>query len=204
MDIRLQELLDKIRKDGIEAAQTDAAKVLAEAEDRRKAVLADADREAKAILAKAKADADRFEEAGKAALEQAARNLVISFRTEIEAVLAAIVRTDTEKALSGSVLEAAIPAVLAAWKDKGTDDLAVLLPPAELSKLEGSLRKKLESEMKKGLELRPFPGIKAGFRIAEKDGAAYYDFSADSLAEMLSQYLNARLGQIAAAAIRKE
>lgn len=204
MDIRLQELLDKIRKDGIEAAQTDAAKVLAEAEERRKAVLADAEREAKALLAKARADADRFEEAGKAALEQAARNLVISFRTEIEAVLAAIVRADTEKAFSGSVLEAAIPAVLAAWKDKDTDDLAVLLPPAELSKLEGAFRKKLESELKKGLELRPFPGIKAGFRIAEKDGAAYYDFSSDSLAEMLSQYLNAQLGEIAAAAIRKE
>lgn len=204
MDIRLQELLDKIRKDGIEAAQTDAAKVLAEAEERRRAVLADAEREAKAIVAKAKADAARFEEAGKAALEQAARNLVISFRTEISAVLAAIVRTDTEKTFSGSVLEAAIPAVLAAWKDKGTEDLAVLLPPAELSKLEGSFRKKLESELKKGLELRPFPGIKAGFRIAEKDGAAYYDFSSDSLAEMLSQYLNERLGQIAAAAIRKE
>lgn len=204
MDIRLQELLDKIRKDGIEAAETDAAKVLAEAEERRKSILAEAEREAKALLAKAKADADRFEEAGKAALEQAARNLVISFRTEIAAVLAAIVRTDTEKALSGSVLEAAIPVVLAAWKDKGTDDLAVLLPPAELSKLEGSLRKKLESELKKGMELRPFPGIKAGFRIAEKDGSAYYDFSAESLAEMLSQYLNARLGEIAAAAVRKE
>ncbi len=204
MDIRLQELLEKIRKDGIEAAETDASKVLAEAETRRKTIVSDAEREARAILAKAKADADRFEEAGKAALEQAARNLVISFRTEIASVLAAIVRTDTEKALSGSVLEAAIPAVLAAWKDKGTDDLAVLLPPSELAKLEGSLRKKLDAELKKGLELRPFPGIRAGFRITEKDGAAYYDFSSDALAEMLSQYLNARLGEIAAAAIRKE
>lgn len=204
MDIRLQELLDKIRKDGIEAAQTDAAKVMADAEERRTSILAEAEREAKALLAKAKTDADRFEEAGKAALEQAARNLVISFRTEISSVLAAIVRADTEKAFSGSVLEAAIPAVLAAWKDKGTDDLAVLLPPAELAKLEGYFHKKLEAELKKGLELKPFPGIKAGFRIAEKDGAAYYDFSSDSLAEMLSQYLNARLGEIAAAAIRKE
>lgn len=203
MDIRLQELLDKIRKDGIEAAQTDAAKVMAEAEERRRSILAEAEREAKALLAKAKADADRFEEAGKSALEQAARNLVISFRTEIASILSAIVRTDTEKAFSGSVLEAAIPAVLAAWKDKGTDDLAVLLPPGELAKLEGYFRKKLEAELKNGLELRPFPGIKAGFRIAEKDGAAYYDFSSDSLAEMLSQYLNARLGEIAAAAIRK-
>ncbi|MCK7479646.1 MAG: V-type ATP synthase subunit E [Candidatus Moduliflexus flocculans] len=204
MDIRLQELLEKIRKDGIEAAETDASKVLAEAETRRKTIVSDAEREARAILAKAKADADRFEEAGKAALEQAARNLVISFRTEIASVLAAIVRTDTEKALSGSVLEAAIPAVLAAWKDKGTDDLAVLPPPSELAKLEGSLRKKLDAELKKGLELRPFPGIRAGFRITEKDGAAYYDFSSDALAEMLSQYLNQRLGEIAASAIRKE
>ncbi len=204
MDIRLQELLEKIRKDGIEAAETDAAKVLAEAEERRKSILADAEREAKTLLAKAKADADRFEEAGKAALEQAARNLVISFRTEIASVLAAIVRTETEAALTGPVLVEAIPAVLAAWKDKGTDDLAVLLPPAELSKLEGSFRKRLESELKKGMELRPFPGIKAGFRIAEKNGAAYYDFSSDSLAEMLSQYLNTRLGEIAAAAVRKE
>lgn len=204
MDIRLQELLDKIRKDGIDAAESDAAKLLAEAEEKRKDILADAEKEAKALLEKAKADAVRFEEAGKAALEQASRNLVISFRTEISSVLADIVRTDTEKAFTGSTLEAAIPAVLAAWKDKGTDDLAVLLPPGELAKLEGSLKKKLEAELKKGVELRPFPGIKAGFRIAEKDGSAYYDFSADAFAEMLSQYLNSRLAQIAASAIKKE
>ena len=204
MDIRLQELLDKIRKDGVEAAEADAAKILAQAEDKRKAILADAERDAKAILAKAKANADRFEEAGKAALEQAARNLVISFRTEVSSVLAAIVRTDTEKAFSVSVLEAAIPAVLAAWKEKGTDDLSVLLPSAELGKIEGALRKKLDAELKGGLELKPFPGIKAGFRIAEKDGSAYYDFSADALADMISQYLNSRLAEIAAGAIRKE
>lgn len=204
MDIRLQELLDKIRKDGIEAAETDAAKLLGEAEEKRRNLLADAEREAKAMIEKAKADARRFEEAGKSALEQASRNLVISFRAEIAAVLEAIVHAETEKAFSGQALEAAIPVVLAAWKDKGTDDLAVLLPPAELAKLEGSLKKKLEAELKKGLELKPFPGIKAGFRIMEKDGSAYYDFSADAFAEMLSQYLNSRLAQIAVAAIKKE
>ena len=36
MDIRLQELLEKIRKDGIEAAESDASKLLAEAEEKRK------------------------------------------------------------------------------------------------------------------------------------------------------------------------
>ncbi len=197
MDIRVQELLEKIRKDGIEAAESDAAKLHKEAEEKRKALLADAEREAKAMIEKAKAEAARFEEAGRASLEQASRNLVISFRAEIAAVLASIVKAETEKAFTGSVLEAAIPAVLSAWKDKGTDDLKVLLPPAELSRLEGSLRQK-------GLELKPFPGIKAGFRIVEKDGSAYYDFSAESFAEMLSQHLNARLAEIAAAAIRKE
>ncbi|HSV56470.1 MAG TPA: hypothetical protein VLH39_05110 [Magnetospirillaceae bacterium] len=203
MDIRLQELLETIRRDGVAAAEAAAAKILDEAEEKRKAVLADAEREARALLFKAKADAERFEEAGKAALEQAARNLVISFRTEIASVLAAIVRTDTENAFSGPVLEAAIPAVLAAWKDKGTADLAVLLPPQDLARIEGALRRKLDAELRKGLELKPLPGLKAGFRIAEKDGSAYYDFSAEALAEMLSQYLSTRLAEIAASAIRK-
>jgi V/A-type H+-transporting ATPase subunit E len=129
MDIRLQELLEKIRKDGIEAAESDAAKLLAEAEEKRKSIIADAEREAKALVEKAKADADRFEEAGKAALEQASRNLVISFRTEVASVLAAIVRTETEKAFSGQVLEAAIPSVLSAWKDKGETTWRSSCPP---------------------------------------------------------------------------
>jgi V/A-type H+-transporting ATPase subunit E len=47
-----------------------------------------------------------------------------------------------------------------------------------------------------GLDVRPVSGIAAGFRIGEKGGAAYYDFSAESIGELLSAYLNPRLAEI--------
>jgi len=53
-----------------------------------------------------------------------------------------------------------------------------------------------------GVELKPVKGAKAGFRIGEKNGAAYYDFSADAVADMLSAYLNTRLAAIMSSALK--
>jgi V/A-type H+-transporting ATPase subunit E len=196
MDIRLQELLERIKKEGVDEAKTAAAALMADAQTQRKAALEQAEREAKAIIEKAKLDAARFEAASVAALNQASRNLVLAFQGEIQKLMNIVSARETEKAFDESVLKVALPSVLAAWKDKGVDDLAVLLPPAELKKLESFFAEKLSSELKKGLELKPFASIKAGFRVSEKNGAAYYDFSAETVATLMSQYLNARLAAI--------
>ncbi len=198
MDIRLQELLDRIKKEGVDEANAAAAAVLAETDARKKAIIEAAEREAKAIVDKAKADAARFEEASNAAVAQASRNLVLAFRTEIDKVLSSIVAGEVARTYDDSVLKNAIPALIAAWRDKGVDDLAVLLPKDSLDKIEGHFRDKLAAELKKGLELKPFPGIKAGFRLGEKNGAAYYDFSADAVATLLSQYLGGKLATLVA------
>jgi V/A-type H+-transporting ATPase subunit E len=62
----------------------------------------------------------------------------------------------------------------------------VLVPQKELAGLECFLREKLAEEVKKGLEIKPAKNIDAGFRIAQKDGAAYFDFSAESVAACFS------------------
>jgi V/A-type H+-transporting ATPase subunit E len=204
MDIRLQELLERIKKEGTDEAKADAQALRAEAESERKAVLAQAEREAKAIVEKAKTEAERFEASAVSALGQASRDLVLSFKDEIQKLFAAVIRRETETAFDETVLKNALPAILAGWKDTGTDDLAVLLPPAELKKLESFFADKLAAELRQGLELKPFPGLKAGFRIAEKNGAAYYDFSAETVALLMSQYLNDRLAGLMTGALKKD
>ena len=72
----------------------------------------------------------------------------------------------------------------------------MLLPEASLGKLQAFFKDELASELKKGLELRSDRNLAGGFRIAKKDGSAYYDFSADSVAEMLCAYLNPHLAEI--------
>ena len=155
-----------------------------------------AKKEAEEIIASGKQDAERSEKAGIAALEQSSRNLVLAFKGEIQSLLDRLVNQQLGAAYGEDVLKAALPELLKSWAAKGEDELAVLLPEGELDKLRGFFNEKLIGELKKGVELKSDRNLAGGFRIANRDGSAYYDFSAESVAELLSSYLNPRLAEI--------
>jgi V/A-type H+-transporting ATPase subunit E len=196
MDIQLQELIDKIKKDGIESASEEALRLKTQAEEEAKRILDAARREAEGIIAAGRADAERSEKAGVTALEQASRNLFLAFKKEIEALLDRIVARETSAAYTGDLIKGVLPDILKNWAAKGSDALDVLLPEKDCKSLEDFFNTKLAGELKKGVELKTGRSLSAGFRIAEKDGSAYYDFSAESVAELLSAYLNPRLAEI--------
>lgn len=201
MDIRVQELLEKIKKEGMDKAEADGRKLLAEARAKADSMIAAAEREARAMGDKARADAARTEEAGRAALAQASRDLVLAFRSEIDKMLAAMVRAEVDAAFDAETVKKALPGILEAWSKDGHDDLSVLVAPRDLASIEAFFRDRLGSALKKGVELKPHGDIKSGFRIAEKGGAAYYDFSAQAVAGMIGSYLNTRTAEIAVAAV---
>jgi V/A-type H+-transporting ATPase subunit E len=96
--------------------------------------------------------------------------------------------------LNDDVLKAVLPDILKGWAG-GKEALDLILSEAQLKSLTAYFNGKLASELKKGLEIRFDRNLSAGFRIANKDGSAYYDFSAESVAELLSAYLNPRLAE---------
>ena len=196
MDIQVQELIDKIKKDGIESASEEAARLKQKAETEARQIVESAKKEAEEIIVRAKQDAERSEKAGIAALNQASRNLVLAFKDEIQALLDKLIGAQTGASYNEDVLKAVLPDLLKAWAAKGEDSLAAILPESALDKLKGFFNEKLVSEIKKGVELRSDRNLAGGFRIANKDGSAYYDFSADSVTELLSAYLNPRLAEI--------
>jgi V/A-type H+-transporting ATPase subunit E len=195
MEIQVQELIDKIKKDGIESASEEAGRVKREAEDEARHIVAAAQREAEGIIARGKQDAERAEKAGVAALEQASRNLVLAFKGEIQTLLDKIVARETAAAYGDDVLKASLPELLRNWVSKG-GAVDALLPEEQLKKLQSWFSEKLAAELKAGLELKADRNLGAGFKIADKDGSAYYDFSAESVAGLLSAYLNPRLAGI--------
>lgn len=202
MDIRVQELLEKIKKEGIDSADAQSAKILRNAEDEKSRIIEQAHREADEIIRKAKDEAGRAEDSGKAALLQASRDLLLAFRGELEKLIKAICLKETEAALDADAVKKAVPLILEAWAKDGRDELTVLLPEASLNAVESSIRNSLSGQLKAGIEIKPLKEIKTGFRIAEKDGAVYYDFSALALAEMLGAYMNRQLASIIEEAAR--
>ncbi|MDR2177262.1 MAG: V-type ATP synthase subunit E [Treponema sp.] len=199
MEIQLQELIEKIKKDGVESASEEAARLKSQAEAEARRIVDAARREAEEIIARAKSDAERTERSGAAALAQASRNLVLAFRGEIETILDAVVLRETAAAYDEGTLKKVLPDLLKSWasRDSGGGNAPDLLLPEDVLKNIGAyFDEKLAGELKKGLELKPDRNLSAGFRIANKDGSAYYDFSAESVAELLSAYLNPRLAGI--------
>jgi len=202
MDIRVQELLDKIKREGVESAEAEASKIVSEAEAKRAGITAAAEKEAKALVERAKVDALRSEEAGKAALLQASRDLILAFRGELEKLLATIVKGELEAAFDADTIKKALPAILEAWAKSGSDEISVMLPEKDLKPLEAFFKDKLGSALRKGVEFKQQKDTRTGFRIVEKGGAAYYDFSAQAVADMLGSYLNGRLAAIVAEAAK--
>ena len=196
MDIQLNELIEKIKKEGIESAQAGASKLKADAEAEAKKILEDAKQEALVIVKRAKEDAERSEKAGIAALEQASRNLVLAFKSEIQELLNKITSQTVASSYSIDVIKGILPDLIKNWAVKDTDSLAVLLPESDLKKLDDAFKARLTETLKGGVEIKAVKKLESGFHIVEKDGSAFYDFSAEAVAAMLSSYLNPKLAEI--------
>lgn len=193
MDVQLQELIDKIKKDGVASAETSANEIISNAEKQAKQIIADAESKAESIVSAAKSETARMEKASEDAIKQAARNIILSFRDSVTKELTALVASESEKAYSKDMLEKLIPDVVKAWaKDTDAKDVSVLLSEKDLANMEKNLRAALKAEIEKGLTLKVDKTLANGFRIGVKDGQAFYDFSADALSDLFASYLNPR------------
>ena len=205
MDVQLQELIDKIKKDGVASAENEAAKIVAEAEKNAEKIIADAQEKAAEIVKKAKAETERMEKASEEAIIQAGRNMLLSFKESIISELDGLIKTETENAQTKEILAKLIPETVKAWsKNADASELSVLLSEKDLKSLESSLISELKGEIAKGLEIKPDKTLSYGFRIGVKNGAAYYDYSAESLSEMFAAYLNPKVAALIKIAAKDE
>lgn len=197
MDVQLQELIDKIKKDGVTAAEKKAAEIIEEAEKKADSIKKNAEEKAAEIIKNAKAETERIEKASDEAIVQAGRNMLLSFKDSLIAELDGLIQAETGKAESKDILAKLVPETVKEWAKKAdVSELSVLLNEKDLKALESTFVSELKAEIKAGLELKPDKTLSAGFRIGINNGAAFYDYSAESLAEMFAAYLNPKVAAL--------
>jgi len=195
MEIQLQELIDKIKKEGIETASKEAGRLKQEAEGDVKKMLEAAKKEAADIVEKANQDAEQLKKTGISALEQASRNLVLVFKAQIQELLNKLISDVVSDSYSIEIIKGILPDLLKNWAAKNTDSLSVLLPEKDIKKLDDAFRAKLASTLKGGVDLKLDKNVNSGFRVAEKDGSAFYDFSEEAVTQLLFAYLSPKLAE---------
>lgn len=196
MDIQLKELIETIQKDGIASAEAKAAQIIAEAERQAKEIREKAEKEAERMIQEAKREIARTEQASRDALVQAGRDLLLRLERRIVQLFEGVVKAATQEALDREGLVKILTALVTAWVEKNSPNIEILLSPKDYQTLEKGLQSRLAKELKQGVVIKPSPAVEAGFRIGEKNGSAYYDFTVEGLAEILSANLSPRLAEL--------
>lgn len=198
MEAQLQDLIDKIKTDGVAEAEKQAAGIVAEAEAKAKKTVADAEQEAAGIIENGKKQAAQSQAAGEKALQHAGRDLILSLQKEVIALFDSILQKEVADALTPETMGNILEKMIGGWKagDSGDPDLEVLLDKKDAETIQGGIIKKLQKQAKAGIVIKPVATVDAGFQIGEKDASVHYDFSDKGLTEMLAQYLNQKLAEI--------
>ena len=199
----IRDLIEKINLEGIKAAEEKAQKIEAAAKQRADDMLARAKRETEEMIAAAQENIRREDEKEKTLLAQAGRDLLLSLRNEINAMLERIMVSEVHQAITPEALFKLLSEVVKKNSAGESGDIVVQLKKEDLEILEKNFLHKLMEETKKNIILRPVEEMSGGFTISFDSGRSCYDFTDKALAEYIGTYLKPKLNQILQEAMKE-
>ena len=121
MDTKIQELTDKIYKEGVEKGNEEAARIIADAESRQKALLAEAEAKAQEIVAAAEKKAAELKKNTEAELRLFAAQSVEALKSEVANLITGKVVSDNVKAVltDAAFMQKVVLELVKGWQDGG-------------------------------------------------------------------------------------
>jgi V/A-type H+-transporting ATPase subunit E len=186
----VQELIAKLRGEGVDAGREEAARILAEARRRAGEILEDAQREAADTVGIARATADAELRAMRDALRLAQRDTVLALKEELGVLLRERLHGAVREAVrEPEALRTALAVALDALARTGADS-AELQPGADSEALlQGPLRGLLELLLSRGVVLRAGLPQAVGLRLRLNGQGIEVDLTDEALAELLAARL---------------
>ena len=198
MSSDLQGLIDRIRKEGVEKAESEAGDLLAEARRQAGIILRQAENDARVMRERARAEAAAFEEQGRQTLGKAARDLIMMVQQAIERSLAAVIHRKVADAMEPDLLRDLIPRVVEAYLKREDDEGGVdlLISEEDQSRVVEYFLGSFRSAIDAGLEVRADRGVVRGFKVALDGENVRHDFTAAAIAEAMAAMVRPRLAEI--------
>ncbi len=196
MELQVQELLERIKSEGIDSAKAEAGRIIAEAEAKAAALLEDAEKAASGSEEAARLRIQNMENASRVALAQASRDTLLALKESVQTFFDNLIVASTGEAFDANFVQKILPEILKEMAKNLNGDFIVSVPEKVQASLDQALSVRMSKELSRGVEFKVFPGIDAGFRVSGKDSTIQYDFSAEAVAAIISARLNARLSEI--------
>ncbi len=186
----LQQLLEKIQRDGVDKANAEAAAIVAKAKAEADAIVKKAQEDAAAAEAKGKADAEAYAARAKETISQAARDTVLKVKQDVMELLKKLLLQNVTAALATE----AVPLAAAAVKELVTGSATAEIAAAP--KLVDALRAQLAQQAQSGVKVVADETTGTGFTVRLDNGRVEHDFTDAAISEALAQRLRADLAAL--------
>jgi len=194
MDVKLENLIEKIKSDGVEQAKQMADEILRKAKEESDSILEDSRKNARKIIENAQKEAAVFEEKSKLAIQRAARDTELLVKEKLTDLFNRVFKKEVSKALAPEFLQKLIFQMVGKWDHKTQTE--IVLNEEDKSTLETLLFSSLKKELRDTISIKVSDNVSSGFRIRLENEHLYYDFSDESIADILKSFLNPRLKEI--------
>lgn len=191
MDNKLQELTDRLYKEGLSKGKEEGEAILAEASRKAEEIIAAAKKEAAAVLRDARKEAEDFRTKVEGDVKMAATQSIQAVRNDIENLM---VGKLTDSAVNASLadvefIKEAIKAVAMNFNAQEAVDLEAVLPEALKGELEPFIKGELAGALKGGISASFSKKVSGGFNIGPKDGSYFISFTDETFRSLISEYL---------------
>jgi V/A-type H+-transporting ATPase subunit E len=197
MQNKLQELTEKIYKEGLSKGTEEANQLVSKAKEDASKIMSDAKKQAEQIIAQAKKEAEDFKKNVETEVGISTRQVVSSLKQDISNLIETkVIQTPISDAFNDTeFIKSIIEVALKNWNPNSTEKIAlnVIIPEKSEKELKEFISKKVMASLNHELEVVPDKNLKYGFKIGPKDGSYLISFSDKDFENLFREYMRPRI-----------
>lgn len=191
MENKLQELTDKLYKEGLSKGKAEGEAILAQAEEKAAMMIEDARKQAQTIIQEAQKQAEDFKNKMEGDVRMASMQSIQATKKDIENLMVSFL---TDKEVDGALNDVSfvkdiIKAVAEKFNSEDAVDLQAVLPESIKEEMVPFIENELSRNIKGGLTASFSKKIAGGFKIGPKDGSYFVSLTDETFKELIGEYL---------------
>jgi len=199
MESKLQELTEKIYKEGVLKAEEEAKGILENAKGEAEDIINKAKKDAEEITNKAKSESEQLKNKTLSELKMSGNQAISLLKQNIIDLLVNNTLADDTKKITGDVnfIKEIINQIVSKWSPENKNiDLELILPDKMKNELVGYFKNKVKDVLNKGIELKFDARMDNGFKIGPKDKSFILSFTEKDFTQFLQSFLKAKTKEI--------
>lgn len=191
MENKIQELTDKIYREGIEKGNEEAQKLIANAQENALKIVEDARKEAESIVASAHKKADELSKNTQSELKMFAGQAINALKSEVATLVTNKLVGEDVKAFAANkdFLNAFIVELASKW----SANEPIVISTADAENLKKYFAAKAKDLLDKGVKIEQVNGIKTLFTLQPADGSYKVNFGEEEFENYFKAFLRPQL-----------